>query len=109
MMDPMNYGISDEALLDFDQEIVTDAIDDAVRSIQAQIEKELRGAYRADYDYCYIGRPRYISDRDEPLHMDYAVLPTNRVVEELSDDPEYIWTEYTLDADPDEFRELVHS
>jgi hypothetical protein len=41
--------------------------------------------------------------------MDYAVLPTNRVVEELSDDPEYIWTEYTLDADPDEFRELVHS
>lgn len=86
-------------------DIVDDLVGEATRHINERLEYELRGAYRAGYEYLYVGH-----HRTRPFYP-ILVFPANvewapRV---LHDDAEmFRWEVYHLsDLDPAEYREAV--
>lgn len=71
-----------------------DAIDDAMRTVQEQMDYEVRGAWRAGYDYLHVFE-------ENPLHD--VALGTRDLSEEA-----VTFTQYTYPSDSDEPKRLEH-
>jgi len=87
-------------------------IDDAAASMNEQIEKEVRGAWRAGYDYVHVygDHPQKSlarGDLSETFTMTMYVLPTNQEQPPRPDTRQYRYT-FDLDSVPDDvIREMI--
>lgn len=80
----------------------------AERVFSERIDYEVRGAYRAGYNYLYLGLPRW-SDPSEGISFEYIVFPSYMQwkPKNIVDDAErYTWNEYDLDISPAEYRDM---
>jgi len=86
-----------------------------VKWINERIEKEVKGAYRAGYNYIYIGEPRTPLDWEpdtDKFTISYHAIPSYTPVREW-DEPlpkgsDWVWREYDLtELSPEEYVEFI--
>lgn len=90
--------------------LATDAMEQAVSAMTERLDKELRGAYRAGYDYLYVGNPRtpLVQRGDvQSFKLRLAVMPSNSEQSPLPE-REYVVSQYDLtDLHPAEYRDII--
>lgn len=84
--------------------LATNAMQVLVDELNERIEMEVRGAYRAGFDYLYVGWPQRVKLVGP---VDVLYYPSNRPDPSFPD--EYRIDRYALhDISSDEFRSAVH-
>jgi len=94
-----------------EQYFVTDAVRSAVKAQTERLERELRGAWRAGYDYVHVYNPvapgSVSSEPLEALTLKMVVHPSNRERPVLLDVYRYSYTYDLTNADDRRIREAV--
>ena len=84
-------------------DLVTDTVERAMQSLSEQLEYELRGAWRAGYDYVHLYEPMQPMARQKltgTLSLQQFVLPSHAETPPRPDGVNYIGT-YDIGAIPD--------
>lgn len=84
-------------------DVLDDALASAIESMNEQMERELRGAWRAGYDYLHVYEPVQPLARQEltnTLSLKQFVLPTDYQHAPRPDGTRYLYT-YDIGAVPD--------
>jgi hypothetical protein len=108
MSDERLSDIGEEILDDEARELMTEAAETMTHQLQERLEYELRGAYRAGYNFCYVGMARASAGDFFPRQV---FLPTYTELDlPLSGVDVMRWERYDLrDLDAATYRHYIHT
>lgn len=111
MTDDKKFHVNDAPLPETDTELETDALEELLDQHAQWLEYELRGAWRAGYEYVHLYRETAAetiqSGRDQ-FTVKQAVWPTDREEPTQIDGYQYETTYLVGELDPETVRQHLH-